>query len=180
LLKYSCFVLPQITCRFIAVPPRQEGRTRRHERGAGCGGRGCDARRAARTRTAKSCGPGAPTLMLRSRSDPRTTGAKEPGPRGEHEISRKTIAQGRPDDPAPPVGDYCVLTTNAHGPRVRAGTRSSLRPLILRVVRTTTRASRAARTRSCIWPPFAKRRSDEAIHRSFFAARWIASFSQSW
>ena len=40
----------------------------------------------------------------------------------------KTIAQGRPDDPAPPV----VLpraTFYARGPRVRAGTRSSLRPL---------------------------------------------------
>ena len=58
------------------------------------------------------------------------TGAKVPGPRGEREISRKTIAQGRPDDPAPPV----VLpraTFYACGPRVRAGTRSSLRPLYL-------------------------------------------------
>ena len=26
-----------------------------------------------------------------------TTGARKPGPRGEHAISRKTIAQGRPD-----------------------------------------------------------------------------------
>ena len=34
-------------CILRAVPPRQEGRTRRHERGVGCGGRGCDARRAA-------------------------------------------------------------------------------------------------------------------------------------
>jgi hypothetical protein len=31
------------------------------------------------------------------------TGAKEPGPRGERDISRKTIAQGRPDDPPVPV-----------------------------------------------------------------------------
>jgi hypothetical protein len=56
------------------------------------------------------------------------TGAKEPGPRGEHEVTVKTIAQGRPDDPAPPV----VLpraTFYARGLRVRAGTRSSLRPL---------------------------------------------------
>jgi hypothetical protein len=34
------------------------------KREAGCGGRGCDARRATRSRTAKSCGPGAPTLAL--------------------------------------------------------------------------------------------------------------------
>jgi hypothetical protein len=40
-------------------------------------------------RTAKACGPDAPTLALRSRSLPRTTGAKEPGPRGERDISRK-------------------------------------------------------------------------------------------
>jgi hypothetical protein len=59
------------------------------------------------------------------------TGAKEPGPRGEREINRKTIAQGRPDDPGTTCGDYRVLSTNAHGPRVRAGTRSSLRPLLL-------------------------------------------------
>jgi hypothetical protein len=47
------------------------------------------------------------------------TGAKEPGPRGEHDISRKTIAQGRPAD-GTTCGDYRVLSTNAHGPRVRA------------------------------------------------------------
>jgi len=34
----------------------------RHERGAECGGRGCADRRAAHSRTAKSCGPGAPML----------------------------------------------------------------------------------------------------------------------
>ena len=37
----------------------EEGRTRRHDREAGCDGRECDARRAWRTRTAKACGPGA-------------------------------------------------------------------------------------------------------------------------
>jgi hypothetical protein len=39
-------------------------------------------------RTAKSCGSGAPTLALSERNDPRMTGAKEPGPREEHEGSR--------------------------------------------------------------------------------------------
>jgi hypothetical protein len=40
------------------------------------------------SRTAKSCGPGAPTLALsfRGSDSMRVTGAKEPGPRGEHEI----------------------------------------------------------------------------------------------
>ena len=54
--------------------------------GAGCGGRGSVARRAILTRTAKACGPGAPTLALSFRGNnfARVTGAKEPGPRGEH------------------------------------------------------------------------------------------------
>jgi hypothetical protein len=38
--KYFAFPHPSIDGYFRAVPPRQEGRTRRHERGAGCGGRG--------------------------------------------------------------------------------------------------------------------------------------------
>src|SRR5258707_3302529 len=56
-------------------------------------------------RTAKSCGPDAPTLASSSRScvgptglrqnlAPRMTVAKEPGHRGERDISRKTIACG--------------------------------------------------------------------------------------
>jgi hypothetical protein len=49
------------------------------------------------SRTAKSCGPGAPTLALSWRSDPLMTVAKEPGHRGEREGNRKTIAQGMPD-----------------------------------------------------------------------------------
>jgi hypothetical protein len=85
--------------------------------GAGCGGRGsvvarffrADERRLCPAkpfggdgwlRTAKSCGPDAPMLafkpamMLRIT---RVTVTRKPGRRGEHEISRKTIAQGRPD-----------------------------------------------------------------------------------
>jgi hypothetical protein len=46
------------------VPPRQEGRTRRHDREAGCDGRERIVRRAMRERTAKSCGPDAPGLVL--------------------------------------------------------------------------------------------------------------------
>jgi hypothetical protein len=58
------------------------------------------------SRTAKPCGPGAPTLALSSQRRPRVsraTGAKEPGPRGERGVSRQTIAQGRPGVPAEPV-----------------------------------------------------------------------------
>jgi len=46
----------------FARPARERGVGHRHERWAGCGGRGGVARRAARKRTAKSCGPDASTL----------------------------------------------------------------------------------------------------------------------
>jgi hypothetical protein len=45
-------------------------------------------RRSSRSRTEKSCGPGAPTLALNQRYDPLMTGAKKPGPRGELEGNR--------------------------------------------------------------------------------------------
>ena len=48
-------------------------------------------------RTAKSCGPDAPTLASSERQHPLMTGTIKPGPRGELEVSRNTIAQGMPD-----------------------------------------------------------------------------------
>ena len=48
-------------------------------------------------RTVKSCGSGAPTLALSLLSDHETMVAKEPGHQEEHEVSRNTIAQGKPD-----------------------------------------------------------------------------------
>src|SRR5258706_2112833 len=89
----------------------------RHGRGVGCDGRGSVLRATwlqggfrpvsdqqhaderCLSRTAKSCGPDAPTLASSSRRhvgptgrrqnlNPRTTVAREPGHRGEHEISR--------------------------------------------------------------------------------------------
>src|SRR6266516_5557502 len=47
-------------------------------------------------RTAKSCGPGAAMLALSLWSDPQVTVANKPAHRGEHEVSRKTIARGKP------------------------------------------------------------------------------------
>src|SRR5713101_1751702 len=44
--------------------------------------------RMALLRTAKPCGPDAPTLASSWRIDPQTTVARKPGHRGEHEISR--------------------------------------------------------------------------------------------
>jgi hypothetical protein len=49
------------------------------------------------SRTAKPCGPDAPTLASSSQSDLQVTVARKPGHRGERGVNRKTIAQGRPD-----------------------------------------------------------------------------------
>ena len=49
-------------------------------------------------RTVKSCGPGVAVLALnRSGEIPGDDGGKRAVLRGEHEVSRKAIAQGRPD-----------------------------------------------------------------------------------
>jgi hypothetical protein len=80
------------------APPSRLTYPDRQRRGAGCGGRGCafDERRV--MRTAKSCGPDTPTLVSSCAGFIRAaTVATKPGHRGEREISRKTIAQGRPD-----------------------------------------------------------------------------------
>jgi hypothetical protein len=82
-----------------------------------CGGmrwtrvRRCDERLL--SRTAKSCGPGAPTLASSWRRCSRiapTTVAKEPGHRGEHEVSRKPPRrEGRRCSGSPVVLPPCFL-----------------------------------------------------------------------
>jgi hypothetical protein len=57
-------------------------------------------------------------------------GGKKAGHRGDHVISRKTIAQGRPDCSAEPVCSCAFLLVHlAHETAGAARTRSSLRPL---------------------------------------------------
>ena len=60
--KYSASRLPQIKSIFAAVPSRQRGARDRHGRGTECGGRGCADNERRLMRTAKACGPDAPTL----------------------------------------------------------------------------------------------------------------------
>jgi hypothetical protein len=61
-LKYPLSENPKLWYR-LHVPPRHKGRTRRHEREAGCNGRGWRRKTSdTNARTAKACGPGAPTL----------------------------------------------------------------------------------------------------------------------
>src|SRR6185369_9030106 len=47
-------------------------------------------------RTAKSCRSDAPMLASSLREDAQATVSNKPGHRGEHEVSRKTIARGMP------------------------------------------------------------------------------------
>jgi hypothetical protein len=60
---------------------------------------------------------------------PEATVAKEPGHRGERDISVKTAAQGRPGRPAVPVVPAPCISF-ARGPRASAEVRPSLRPLV--------------------------------------------------
>ena len=70
----------------------------RHERAVRCGGRGWRDRRTRQMRTAKSCGSDVAVLALRSGEAKLLwdNGGKRAVLRGEHEVSRKAIAQGRP------------------------------------------------------------------------------------
>ena len=73
---------------------------------AGCDGRGGGARRAAPVRTAKSCGPGAPTQALKSlvSMSPTTDGGNQAwSPGRARRKPLKPVAQGGPGYPAGPV-----------------------------------------------------------------------------
>jgi hypothetical protein len=132
--KYSAFVLTQISRITPPVSPQMRDARERHERAVGCDGRGGRDRRARRMRTAKSCGSGVAVLALRS-GEARLlwdNGGKRAVLRGEHEVSRKAIAQGRPECsrcPVCPRAAFCWRKI-AHGTAGAASTRSSLRPLI--------------------------------------------------
>src|SRR5882672_3465711 len=89
-------------------------------------------RRTQLERTAKSCGPDVAVLAsmhMEATASWGATEAKEPFS-GEHDISRKAIAQGRPDALRCPVCS-CALcfVQSARETAGAARTRSSLRPL---------------------------------------------------
>jgi hypothetical protein len=98
--KISLFRFSENRDLILSVPLRHEGRTRRHERGAECGGRECADRRTARLRTAMSCGPGAPMQALspsKAESFAKATVANAGSP-GRTRISRKpSRREGRCD-----------------------------------------------------------------------------------
>src|SRR5258707_4184207 len=132
-------------------------------------------------RTAKSCGSDAPMLASSLREDAQATVSNKPGHRGEREVSRKTIAQGRPGLLRCTCGDYArvlyLFRTRGYGcighpafpaPSVLRGANGFSKP----------RAPRAARMRRRICSSLrgAKRRSNPL---SPLSGLWIASRSLS-
>src|ERR1700753_1821059 len=92
--------------------------------GAGCGGRGSAQDEARRSRTAKPCGPDAPTLafkLAKTRSASRRRWwQKSPVTRESAEEAVKTIARGRPERSDFTCGDYTRVFSILHtGPRVQ-------------------------------------------------------------
>ena len=129
-------------------------------------------------RTAKSCGPDAPTLASSSRSrvgptglrhnvSPWTTVANKPGHRGARRKPLKPLRAGMPGDSGVLVVTRVrSITTSAHEAAGATGIRRSPRPLWAEDS-STARAHGAARSRTCVCR-HCEERSDEAIH-SFVA-----------
>src|SRR5437899_2603658 len=95
-------------------------------------------------------------LALSLRKFPRATVAKKPAHRGEHEVSRKAIAQGMSDCLRCPVCSCApFLRTLAHETAGAARTRHSLRPRFSREAKefASLGRNRAARSRTHILSP---------------------------
>jgi hypothetical protein len=139
---------------------RHKGRKRRHERGAECGGRGWAVGRAAHSRTAKSCGPGAPMQALspgEAESFAKATVANAGSP-GRARISRKPLrGEGRLSPPVPVV-HALFAQFFAREPRVQ---RPPGLPCALLLFegdgRCKARASSVARTWTHVSPPSLRR-----------------------
>src|SRR6478672_6987479 len=91
----------QFTDSHCLVPARGADRASSRNAGrdavdAAASGEQVRAGRMALMRTAKSCGSDAPMPASSLRSEAQATVSKKQGHRGEHEVSRKTIARGMP------------------------------------------------------------------------------------
>ena len=90
--KYSAFVIEQISSLASPVSPDERGGSRSSRtRGGMQWTRKLAQDEREPTRTAKPCGPDAPTLASSSREYLACDGGKKAGHRGEHEISRKPL-----------------------------------------------------------------------------------------
>ena len=126
----------------------------------------------------KSCGSGAAVLALSWREVPADDGGKRAVLREEHEVSRKAIAQGRPECSSCPVCScatcYAQIARETAG---AASTRSFLRPLFRRGQMTTQTSGEIrrekAKARSAVIASAAKQSIAQQVER------WIASRSLS-
>ncbi len=120
--RAKIFVFPKRSNYDLTKPSRpHEGRFAIVTiRGAGCDGRGRAARRAARARTVKPCGPDSPALGSScSERSARRRWLQSPTHRRERGVSRKAIAQGVPDVSALPDFLVCISTFQHTRLRVR-------------------------------------------------------------
>ena len=173
--KYFCFPEGKSGVCICPSRPGQKGVGRRHGRWTGCGGRLFALRRRRGLSVRQNRVVLAPVAGVKpsARRKPNRQRRSQPRTRlrGDHGISRKAIAQGRPGVLRCPVCSCAAfLVQTAHGTAGAARTRSSLRPLYLgREVSRITRAQCVARTRGCacrvlsnsVMPP----RNGEAVAR---------------
>src|ERR1700730_9408785 len=131
--KYFPCAVGQITSTSFRRPAPERGAYAQSPRtlGAGCDGRVGVARRAIPMRTAKSCGPDAPTLASSWwKQFRRRRWQKSPVTGESTKETVKTIAQGMPDCFGEPVVITLVcFLTFAREAAGATGTRHSLRPL---------------------------------------------------
>jgi hypothetical protein len=88
LQKYSCSLLTQISSLIRAVLSQERGVAHVTNAGRDAVDAGDAKDDGANLRTAKSCGPDAPTLASSFADTRATTVARKPGHRGEHEGNR--------------------------------------------------------------------------------------------
>jgi hypothetical protein len=131
-------------------------------------------------RTAKSCRSDAPMPVSSLREAAQATVPNKPGHRGEHEVSRKTIARGMPGDFRCDRGDYTrVLFYFAREAAGALSARHSLRPLLSRGANGSCKTSGASRreiAESCL-PSLRAKRSNPS--RCAKKEEWIASSLRS-
>src|SRR5258707_14729385 len=111
---------------------------------------------------------------------PLTTVSIKRGHRGEHEVSRKTIARGMPVESVCPVVTMLVCLFLSHA-RLRVQRAPGIPCALSSLGETVPAQLGRPAPRECeavfeIMPVIARSESDEAIH-SYFAAKWIASLA---
>jgi hypothetical protein len=143
--------------------------------------RGALLTRALILRTAKSCGPDAPTLASSfAKQFARRRWQESPVTGESAEETVKTIAQGRPDETGEPVVTTLVCFLSfAREAAGATGTRLSLRPLFSEGRRIVHRSGASRRENAEVCPHgdvIARGERDEAIH-TLLVEPWIASLA---